>query len=80
MLPQHGLSDIDKNGQDVIHGFTISPKRTLVLTSMMLLTLAVFFLKFVQIGLDDVDIALNKRDALPPVDWYLLVDAMPQRV
>ncbi len=71
MLPQHGLSDIEKNGQDVIRLFTISPKTYPCIDqyddSIAAHTGRVFF-KFVQIGLDDVDIVMNKRDALPPVD------------
>ncbi len=70
MLPQHGLSDIEKNGQDVIPVFTISPTTYPCIgqcdDSIAAQTGRVDF-KFAQIGLDDDDIAMNKRDALPPV-------------
>ncbi len=83
MLPQHGLSDIEKNGQDMIRLFTLSPTTYPCIgqydDSIAAHTGRVDF-KFAQIGLGDVDIAMNKRDALSPFDWYLFVDAMPQRV
>ncbi len=68
MLPQHGLSDIEKNGQDVITiSLTTYPCIGQYDDSIAAHTGRVDF-KFAQIGLVDVDIVMNKRDALPPVD------------